>query len=132
MARGALVVALLLCCGSLFAAEENTVLLSDLDIPLMPGFIEDEGSRVVFDTPEGRIIETRATGPDSANAVLDYYRLVLPSLAWAEITEQGGAKSACNNAVALCLLAERDEEILIVKIKTLNAETTIYFSVNPK
>lgn len=107
-------------------------LLSDLDIPLMPGFMEDDDSRVVFDTPAGRIIEVRAAGFPKGQKVLDYYQPVLSSLAWARLPQQS---ETCSSASVLCVIARRDGEILTLKIeekKPPSAKTFIYFSVNPE
>jgi len=79
------------------AQSDQPRLLSDLDIPLMEGFQEEEDSRVVFDTPEGRIIEVRAHGPEGARAVYDYYRLVLSSLSW-RITDQNPDQNSNQNS----------------------------------
>ncbi|MCF6196285.1 MAG: hypothetical protein L3J50_06225 [Emcibacter sp.] len=104
-------------------------LLSDLDIPLMPGFVEEGDSRVVFDTPQGRIIEVRAMGQQDRQKTLDYYRLLLPSLGWRRIAD----KSA--DCGAFCLTARREAEILkltVTEIKQPRHKTLIYFSVNPE
>ncbi|PCI33167.1 MAG: hypothetical protein COB54_05325 [Alphaproteobacteria bacterium] len=124
--------ALLLLSGRLVAQSDPAPLLVDLDIPLMPGFVEVEGDRVVFDTPEGRIVEARATGPHGRDRAVEYYKLVLPSLSWAAIPEQ---PDACKDQAMVCLVAQRDGEILtlkISKIKTAKGGTLILFSVSPE
>ncbi len=118
--------------GQVFAGTGQPRLLSDLDIPLMAGFQEDRDSRVIFDTPQGRIIEGRASGPHKAAKVFDYYRLVLPTLSWQ--TTAGKIKN-CGGAAFLCLRAQRDGEILTIKIRQVRQsgqKTVIYFSVNPE
>jgi len=118
--------------GWLYAAPDEARLLSDLDIPLMQDFQEEEDSRVVFDTPEGRIIEVRAVGPYGAGKVLDYYRLVLPSLAWREVAHKN---QSCGGSLSFCITARRGGEILTLKIrpaKGTEGKTIIYFSVNPE
>ncbi len=121
--------------GNLQGAESRTALLSDLDLPLMPGFHEDADSRVVFDTPAGRIIEVRAEGKIPPQQVFDYYQLILPSLSWRK--EIPGKD--CNGSPPLCLVAVRDGEILKIIIRQIKdkkikneTKTTIYFSVNPE
>lgn len=52
------------------------------DIPLMPGLSIVKGAGVVFDTPQGRIVEAYAEGPSSRKAVLDFYKETLPQLGW--------------------------------------------------
>ena len=58
------------------------------DIPVMPGLTELEDYTLVFDKPEGRIIEMVAkiegAGVDD---VRDYYRLSLPQLGWAIVSQ---------------------------------------------
>ncbi len=118
--------------GRLYADPAQTPLLSDLDIPLMQGFQEEDGSRVVFDTPEGRIIEVRASGPHNMAMVVDYYNVVLPSLSWMGMTEKA---QNCNGASTACIMARRGGEILTLKIteiKQPTQKTIIYFSVNPE
>ncbi|MCF8473383.1 MAG: hypothetical protein K9G26_01695 [Emcibacter sp.] len=120
-------------------AFDQSMLLSDLDIPLMQNFKEEQGSRMVFDTPEGRIIEVRASGPTKPAQVLDYYRLVLPSLSWRVFSDDSlGSIGGCEG-LSFCLLAKLDKEILMINIvenageaPALKKRTTIYFSVNPE
>ena len=117
--------------------QDKTSLLSDLDIPLMQDFLEDEDSRVVFDTPDGRIIEVRARGQKGQAAVANYYNMLLPSLGWRLAV---GEKDSCGDQAALCVKAQRiearrDGEILTIEIKEikgLKEETYIYFAVNPE
>ncbi|HEX7969421.1 MAG TPA: hypothetical protein VF502_14470, partial [Stellaceae bacterium] len=39
------------------------------DVPLMPGLASVAGSSLVFDKPQGRIVEAQATGKVTRNAV---------------------------------------------------------------
>ena len=52
------------------------------DLPLMPGLAEVEGAGVVFDKPDGRIVEAYAQGEIAREAVLAFYRKTLPQLGW--------------------------------------------------
>ena len=52
------------------------------DLPLMPGLALVEGAGVVFDTPQGRIVEAYAKGGAKRDAVLDFYAATLPQLGW--------------------------------------------------
>jgi hypothetical protein len=52
------------------------------DLPLMPGLAEVEGAGVVFDKPDGRIVEAYAQGEVAREAVLTFYRQALPQLGW--------------------------------------------------
>lgn len=57
--------------------------LADVDdLPLPPGLSEDDSARVVFDKPEGRIVEAQATGSGTPAGVEDFYAGALPALGW--------------------------------------------------
>lgn len=58
------------------------------DLPLMPGLTEVPDQDVVFETPQGRIVETVATGVPSQAQVIEFYDRALPQLGW-EKTGQG-------------------------------------------
>src|SRR5258706_12454213 len=64
------------------AAFAQTYVAGVEDLPLMPGLVEQEGGGLVFDKPEGRIVEALASGPGRAQAVAEYYAKVLPQLGW--------------------------------------------------
>lgn len=55
------------------------------DLPLMPGLVSVAGSAVVFDKPEGRIVESSAHGTLSRYAVTRFYAQTLPQLGWRSI-----------------------------------------------
>ena len=52
------------------------------DLPLMDGLEVIEGAGVLFDTPQGRIVERYATGALDAAAVGGFYLATLPALGW--------------------------------------------------
>lgn len=52
------------------------------DVPLMPGLVANDGP-LVFDQPQGRIVEASAAGPVRRNDVLAFYHDSLPALGWA-------------------------------------------------
>jgi hypothetical protein len=52
------------------------------DVPLMPGLTPVAGSSVVFDKPEGRIVEAQASGKVTRPAVRAFYDASLPRLGW--------------------------------------------------
>lgn len=71
------------------ATEKATVFLPGFpDVPLMQGLDVDEGGTVVFDKPDGRILEASAAGPVAASDLVSYYVAALPALGWRE----GGAR----------------------------------------
>ena len=56
------------------------------DLPLMPGLIEDADGAMSFDTANGRIAETIASGQVVPENVLGYYKRALPQLGWKRLT----------------------------------------------
>lgn len=85
------IVALFLCAGTPFAQESHVEapVIGDLHIPLMPGLQELETSRILFDKPEGRIVETELAGPVAAQAAREYYGNTLPPLGWVADPQEG-------------------------------------------
>ena len=51
------------------------------DLPLMPG-LTAQGDAIVFDAPQGRVVEANAQGAPSRAAVLEFYARALPQLGW--------------------------------------------------
>lgn len=73
------------CLLALFAggAVADSAYLADVDdLPLPPGLSEDESARVVFDKPEGRIVEAQASGSGTPSSVSAFYADTLPALGW--------------------------------------------------
>ncbi|MGQ0663416.1 MAG: hypothetical protein ACT4P2_07480 [Pseudomonadota bacterium] len=52
------------------------------DLPVMPGLVELAERGVVFDAPEGRIVEVYAEGTVGREDVLGFYASTLPQLGW--------------------------------------------------
>ena len=52
------------------------------DLPLMPGLAMVKDAGLVFDTPQGRIVEAYAKGNTTRKAVLEFYDQTLPQLGW--------------------------------------------------
>lgn len=52
------------------------------DVPLMPGLRNIDEQLVVFDKPEGRIVEAEARGRVKRAAVEKFYAATLPQLGW--------------------------------------------------
>lgn len=51
-------------------------------VPVMPGLHQSPEGSLIFDKPEGRILEARLSGDVDRERVLAYYRRTLPSLGW--------------------------------------------------
>lgn len=54
------------------------------DIPLMPTLTEDPDAALVFDSPDGRIVEAAAAGAADITDIRTYYSTVLPQLGWTD------------------------------------------------
>ncbi len=80
-AAAALLLVLALCAGRPLLAETAYVPGTE-DVPLMPGLTATGGGPLVFDKPQGRIVEATATGAVKRAQVLAFYRSSLPELGW--------------------------------------------------
>lgn len=63
-------------------AQEGGFIAKVADLPLMPGLAEVADAGVVFDKPDGRIVEAYAEGSVERAAVLAFYNDTLPQLGW--------------------------------------------------
>ncbi len=79
------------CAGLLWSMEAKGADSGDFfntmpDVPLMQGLVEIPEQAVVFDKPDGRIIESYAAldGRTSAQ-VMAYYEAVLPQFGWRRV-----------------------------------------------
>ncbi len=76
-------VALALAGGSARSGNETAGFVSGIeDLPLMAGLVEDAAAGLVFDKPEGRIVEALAAGPLERAAVEAFYAATLVQLGW--------------------------------------------------
>lgn len=75
-----LLLPLLLLARSPAAADEFVA--GTEDVPLMPGLKPLPNSDIVFDKPEGRIVEARAEGTTTRSKVEAFYAASLPPLGW--------------------------------------------------
>jgi hypothetical protein len=78
-----ILLAALLAAGAPAARADEPVFLGGFDdLPLMAGLVEIDGAGVVFDTPQGRIVERYAAGVVAAEEVARFYQATLPALGW--------------------------------------------------
>jgi len=63
-------------------AQAQNYLSGHEDLPLLAGLTQDRDSVMVFDTPQGRVVETFAQTPESGQAVLSAYAETLPQMGW--------------------------------------------------
>jgi hypothetical protein len=87
------------------------------DVPLMPGLIFVTGSDLVFDKPEGRIVEAQAQGALSRAKVQAFYAASLPQLGWKKI----GADRW-----------QRDTERLKLDFRGQDGHLTVGFTISPQ
>ena len=81
--------AVLLVSSFIGAAKAADVFVSGFeDLPLMNGLTQIQQESVLFDTPQGRIVQASATGMVTREAVLTFYRETLPQLGWIAIDGQ--------------------------------------------
>ncbi|HYD67486.1 hypothetical protein [Azospirillum sp.] len=65
------------------AAAETAAFVAGMgDVPVMPGLAAGAEEPLVFDKPNGRIVETVLHGRVERKAVLDFYARTLPQLGW--------------------------------------------------
>ena len=84
--RKLLAMLMILFCPALVAAA-GTFLAGIEDVPVPPGFTENQAASMVFDSPTGRIIEAEAAGPLSREKVIAFYADTLPQLGWTRISD---------------------------------------------
>ena len=91
------------------------------DVPLMPGLAADETASLVFDKPQGRIVEAAARGAVSRRAVMAFYAESLPQLGWRRIAGNAANKSF-----------ERDGERLSLDFDGRDGNLQVAFTLAPR
>ncbi len=86
------------------------------DLPLMAGLVEDAAAGLVFDKPEGRIVEAVATGPLERAAIDAFYAATLAELGWRP-SGDGAYK--------------REGEALRITVSGEDGAVTVHFSLTP-
>lgn len=86
------------------------------DVPLMSGLTPVDGSSLVFDKPQGRIVEAQAKGRVSRDRVRAFYAGTLPQLGW----------TAAGNGVW-----QREGEILRIDLAGRDGDLTVGFTLSP-
>jgi hypothetical protein len=118
------VIPLLICCALLGAASPCPARAEDPpgflagteDIPLMPGLRNEANTLVVFDKPQGRIVEAEARGRVTRAAVEAFYTASLPALGWVADGPDGW---------------RRDDEELRLDFKGRDGDLRVGFSLSP-
>ncbi|MBT6442626.1 MAG: hypothetical protein HOK61_09395 [Alphaproteobacteria bacterium] len=103
------------------AASADVSFLSALeDVPLMPGLTEDKAQGVVFDTPDGRIVESVANGKVAVDRVKQFYAAVLPQLGWQSLNDLAGD-----------MAYGREGEVLAMTVRLVQGGVVVRYAVSP-
>lgn len=86
------------------------------DLPLMEGLSQVVGNSILFDTPQGRIVQASAVGTVSQSSVLQFYTETLPQLGWTIIDDTE---------------FHREGETLKVEFTTQDQKLEVRFLVEP-
>jgi hypothetical protein len=108
-----LVLAMALRLGAALAADAFVPGIDDL--PLMPGLVA-EADALVFDKPDGRIVQATARGGLESRAVRDFYDSTLPQLGW--------RRQSAGRYV-------REGEALDIAIEGTGGRITVQFTLSP-
>jgi hypothetical protein len=114
--RRSLVLLLLVVLVAPIASAEEFVAGTE-DVPLIPGLKPVAGSALVFDKPEGRIVEAQAQGTLTRAKVQGFYLTSLPQLGWKKI----GADRW-----------QRDAERLMLDFHGEDGHLTVGFTLSPQ
>ena len=87
------------------------------DLPLMAGLTPVQGSSLVFDKPQGRIVEAQAAGKVTRQAVQQFYVATLPQLGW----KATGADAW-----------QREDEVLHLDFHDHDGELIVGFTLSPR
>ena len=120
--RTLLVAAVLLGAGTLGASAAETRFFSELnDIPVMPGLYELADEAVVFDKPEGRIVQASAVAENmQAAEIVNFYTDILPRLGW--VRQHGGPGAASFT---------RQGERLVMALELRAGLNIVHFNLSP-
>lgn len=99
------------------AAQAEDFVPGTEDVPLMPGLAAVENSSLVFDKPEGRIVESAAHGAVTRVDVTRFYAETLPQLGW----RPAGSRSW-----------RREGERLRLDFRGADGDLTIGFTLSPQ
>jgi len=88
------------------------------DLPLMPGLFEVLEDAVVFDKPEGRILESTAIGKNAQPAeIMEFYAKTLPALGWKPLG--AGQYARGHEALGLAAVRQGNDARLRVTLEPL-------------
>lgn len=90
-------------------------------VPLMPGLVEATDLTVIFDKPQGRIIDATASGNVGLADANAYYRSALAETGWTPLLRK----------VVDGILVVRGQEVLHVRLRREGAGIAVHFSLSP-
>lgn len=110
-------------------SEEPRFFTEMNDIPLMPGLYELPGETMVFDKPEGRIVESSAVAEVpatsiNANDIKSFYAASLPQLGW--VAQSGNAGAGWTDSYV------RNGEILRFRVDSSDHLNVLRMQVSPR
>ena len=109
--------AIVLLHGRTWSARPNYDLqVAGEDLSLMDGLVEDPAAGLVFDKPEGRIVEAHAAGAVGLSEVRAFYGAPLGQLGWRR--DDDG-------------VYQRDDESLRITLGGVDGAATVQFSLSP-
>ncbi|HYE50559.1 MAG TPA: hypothetical protein VEB20_13280 [Azospirillaceae bacterium] len=91
------------------------------DLPLMPGLEARAEEALVFDKPDGRIVQAAASGPADPAQVLRFYADTLPQLGW-----QGDGQAREGQG-----RWRREGERLEIRAERAGGRTLVRFTLSP-
>ena len=103
--------------GGAAAITVTSFVAGTQDLPLMPGLRETPANSMLFETEEGRIVESYAVGNVSATDILSFYASILPQLGWKNQSDT---------------VYHRDSETLRLKITNTGKPLMVVFSIMPE
>jgi hypothetical protein len=113
----AVVLPLLLTLRLAFPAMAADFVPGTEDVPVMPGLNPVADSALVFDKPQGRIVEAQFQGKLKREQIAAFYAETLPQLGW----QAAGADSW-----------QREGEILHLEFGRTEGDVTVGFSLSPR
>ena len=91
-------------------------------VPIMPGLSEQVDETVVFDKPEGRLVDALAISEASPADIIAWYGTALAEAGWSPLGPD----------IADRLLVQRDGEVLHIRVRDDEAEgVDVHFSLAP-
>jgi len=73
--------------GSVIPADGSAFVAGFDDLPLMKGLTQVSEDTVLFDTPQGRIVQASANGNLKEADVFTFYNTTLPQLGWSRVSK---------------------------------------------